>query len=52
VPETVIKNLYAAQKADKGSFFRTKNRALVEVYFTKDFADMIWKGAIAAKGET
>jgi hypothetical protein len=50
-PDAVVKNLYAAQKADKSPFFQTKNRALVEQYFVKDLADMIWKDASDAKGE-
>jgi len=45
------KNLYAAQKADKGPFFQYKNRPLVDKYFTKDLADLIWKDAVTAKGE-
>lgn len=50
-PDTVIRNLYAAQKAGAGPFFQTKNRALVDRYFSKDLADMIWKDAVDAKGE-
>jgi hypothetical protein len=50
-PDVVVKNLYAAQKADSSPFFQTKSRALVDKYFTKDFADLIWKDAVAAQGE-
>ena len=50
-PDVIIKNLYAAQKADSGPFFQYKNRALVDRYFSKDLADMIWKDAVDAKGE-
>jgi hypothetical protein len=50
-PDQVVKNLYAAQKAGTGPFFQTKNRALVDRYFSKDLADMIWKDAVEAKGE-
>src|ERR1044071_7855960 len=50
-PDAVVKNLYAAQKAGTGPFFQTKNRALVDRYFSKDLADMIWKDAVTAKGE-
>lgn len=50
-PDAVVKNLYAAQKADSSPFFQTKSRALVDKYFTKDFADLIWKDAVAAQGE-
>jgi hypothetical protein len=50
-PDVIVKNLYAAQKAGSNPFFQTKSRALVDKYFTKDFADLIWKDAVAAKGE-
>jgi hypothetical protein len=50
-PDAVVKDLYAAHNADRGPFFQTKNRALVDKYFTKDFADLIWNDAVAAGGE-
>lgn len=50
-PDAVVRNLYAAQKAGTGPFFQTKNRVLVDRYFSKDLADMIWKDAVSAKGE-
>ena len=51
-PDVVVKNLYAAQKNEKTNpFFQSKNRALVDKYFAKEFADMIWNDAVAAKGE-
>lgn len=50
-PDAVIKNLYAAHRANKSPFFQTKNRALIEQYFVKDLSDMIWKDAVDAKGE-
>lgn len=49
--DAVVKNLYEAQKAGTGPFFQTKNRALVDRYFAKDLADMIWKDAVDSKGE-
>jgi len=49
--DLVVKNLYAVDKAGKGPFFQTKNRALIDQYFTKDLADMIWKDSVAAKGD-
>jgi hypothetical protein len=51
MPDVVVKNLYAAQKADSSPFFQTKSRALVDKYFMKDFADLIWKDSVAAQGE-
>jgi hypothetical protein len=50
-PNVVVKNLYTAQNAGASPFFQTKNRALVDKYFRKDLADLIWKDAVAAKGE-
>ena len=45
-PEQVVKNLYAARKSPKTDpFFQTKSRALLDKYFTKNFADLIWKDA-------
>lgn len=43
-PEQVVKNLYAAQKLEKTNpFAQIKSRALVDQYFTKDFAELVWK---------
>jgi hypothetical protein len=50
-PDAVVRDLYAAQKAGKGPFFQYKNRPLVDRYFSKDLANMIWKDAVKAKGE-
>lgn len=50
-PDNVVRDLYAAQKANKGPFFQTKSRELVDKYFTKDFADLIWKDRIDAGNE-
>ncbi len=45
-PETVVKNLYAA-KGSSSPFFQKKSRALVDKYFTRELADLIWKDATA-----
>jgi len=48
-PGVVVKDLYAAhenQKADP--FNQDKNRALLDKYFTKEFADLIWKETVTA----
>ena len=50
-PNAIIKNLYKAQTSNKGPFFQTKSRVLVDKYFTKDLADLIWKDAVNSKGE-
>lgn len=50
-PDAVVKNLYAAHKAGKTPFFQTKSRSMVDQYFAKDLADMIWKDVDNANGE-
>ena len=50
-PDELVKNLYAAQKAETGPFFQNESRALVDKYFSTDFADVIWKDAAGADGE-
>src|SRR5689334_3224246 len=50
-PEAVVADLYKAHNAKRSPFFQTKNRALVDKYFTKPLADMIWKDAVTSKGE-
>jgi hypothetical protein len=50
-PKVIVKNLYAAQAAGAGPFFQTKGRNILDKYFTKALADMIWKDAVSAKGE-
>ena len=50
-PDQIVKNLYAAQKAGTGPFFQHRNRAAVDRFFIKDFADLIWKDTEVAKGE-
>lgn len=50
-PNVIVKNLYKSQKAGTGPFFQTKKRAVVDKYFTKSFADLIWNDAVKADGE-
>lgn len=50
-PNVIIKELYKVQKADKGPFFQTKSRVIIDKYFAKDLADLIWKDAKEANGE-
>ncbi len=47
----LVADLYKQHDAQKGPFFQTKNRALVDKYFTKATADLIWKDAISSAGE-
>lgn len=50
-PDALVADLYKQHDADKSPFFQTKSRALVDKYFTKATADMIWKDAVESKGE-
>ena len=50
-PDAVVADLYKRHDARKSPFFQDKNRALVDKFFTKKTADMIWKDAIDSKGE-
>lgn len=50
-PEALVADLYKQHDANKSPFFQTKNRALVDKYFTKSTADLIWKDAVSSKGE-
>ena len=49
-PDVLVADLYKQHDADKSPFFQTKNRALVDKYFTKSTADLIWKDAVKSKG--
>ena len=49
-PDAVVRNLYAA-KDEKSPFFQRKSRALVDKYFARELADLIWKDAIESNGE-
>lgn len=44
-PESLVGDLYKQHDAKKSPFFQNKSRALVDKYFTKSTADMIWKDA-------
>lgn len=50
-PEALVAELYKAEKKKASPFFQTKNRALVDHYFTKELGDLIWKDAVGSKGE-
>jgi hypothetical protein len=48
-PEVIVRNLYAARKRPATDpFFQTKSRARLNKYFTKEFADLIWKDSVAS----
>ena len=50
-PDALVKDLYKQHDAQKSPFFQTKNRALVDKYFDKNLAEMIWKDAKESNGE-
>jgi len=50
-PDVIVRNLYAAQKKPQTSpFFQAKKRSLVDKYFTKALADLLWKDVSGADG--
>ena len=49
--EALVADLYKQHDGKKSPFFQTKNRALVDKYFTKTLADLIWKDATNSSGE-
>jgi len=49
-PDEVVRVLYRQHKR-RSPFFQTTNRALLDRYFEKEFADLIWKDAVTSKGE-
>lgn len=49
--EALVADLYKQHDAKKSPFFQAKNRALVDKYFTKPLADLIWKDATNSSGE-
>ena len=49
-PDKVVANLYQ-QHAKRSPFFQTKNRALLDTYFTKKLADLLWKDALSSQNE-
>jgi hypothetical protein len=50
-PDAIVKALYKAHTAGTGPFHQTQDRALVDKYFHKDLADLIWKDAAIANGK-
>ncbi|MEZ5426984.1 MAG: DUF3828 domain-containing protein [Pyrinomonadaceae bacterium] len=50
-PEELVETLYQQHDSENSPFFQDKNRALVDKFFTRSTADIIWKDAIDSKGE-
>ena len=49
-PESVVGDLYKQHDAERSPFFQAEDRALVDKYFEKGLADLIWKDAVEAEG--
>src|SRR4051812_17884128 len=50
-PDGLVKDLYRVHNQKHSPFFQTRNRALLDKYFEKPLADLIWKDARNSKGE-
>jgi len=50
-PSALVTDLYRQHDAQKSPFFQDKSRALVDKYFTKATADLIWKDSTTSSGE-
>lgn len=49
--EALVAELYQQHASDASPFFQTKSRELVDKYFEKSLADLIWSDAVASNGE-
>lgn len=48
-PQTLVRNLYAAQKRRATDpFFQAKSRARLDKFFAKELGDLIWNDAVAS----
>jgi hypothetical protein len=50
-PDALVTELYRQSGRNHSPFFQTRNRTLLDKYFEKHLADLIWKDAIRSKGE-
>jgi len=50
-PDALITNLYQAHAHKRGPFDQTRNRALLDKYFEKSLADLIWHDRVSSRGE-
>lgn len=50
-PEGLVAELYKQTDNENSPFFQDKNRELVDKYFTKNLADMIWKDSVDSGDE-
>jgi hypothetical protein len=50
-PDALVADLYRQHNRKRSPFFQTRSRALVNKYFNKILADLIWKDATTKKEE-
>lgn len=50
-PEALVEELYNQEDKENSPFFQYKNRELVDRFFAKNLADMIWKDAVETRDE-
>jgi hypothetical protein len=50
-PDALVKDLYRVHNQKHSPFFQTRSRALLDKYFEKNLANLIWKDARTSKGE-
>ncbi len=50
-PEGLVEDLYNQNDNENSPFFQNKNRELVNKFFVKNLADMIWKDSVEAKDD-
>ncbi len=50
-PDKLVEDLYDQQDNENSPFFQDTKRELVDRYFAKNLADMIWKDSVESKGE-
>lgn len=50
-PEALVEDLYKEEEKDNNPFFQNKDRPLINTYFAKDLAEMIWKDAVNTKDD-
>ncbi len=50
-PDALVADLYKQHDAEKSPFFQTKSRTLIDKYFARNLADLIWTDAKTSDGE-
>ncbi len=50
-PDALLKDLYKTHEKDSGAIVQGKNRAILDKYFDKNLADLIWKDMTTNKEE-